>query len=228
VGAVTERTDVAAVHLSHHNPPTPELHRRLAAWGARVVDDGGALGSRPDQPPAVRTLVVGGARSGKSSEAERLLAAEVEVVYVATAYPADHDDEWASRVRLHQERRPAHWTTVETTDLVPLLAADGPPLLVDCLTLWLTRVMDRHEAWDDATWAVTGEQAVLDEVDRLARAWRTTGRRVVAVTNEVGQGVVPESSAGRRFRDLMGHLNARIAAETEDVRWCVAGRVTRL
>ncbi len=228
VGAVTERTDVAAVHLSHHNPPTPELHRRLAAWGARVVDDGGALGSRPDQPPAVRTLVVGGARSGKSSEAERLLAAEVEVVYVATAYPADHDDEWASRVRLHPERRPAHWTTVETTDLVPLLAADGPPLLVDCLTLWLTRVMDRHGAWDDASWAVTGEQAVLDEVDRLARAWRTTGRRVVAVTNEVGQGVVPESSAGRRFRDLMGHLNARIAAETEDVRWCVAGRVTRL
>ena len=228
VGAVTERTDVAAVHLSHHNPPTPELHRRLAAWGARVVDDGGALGSRPDQPPAVRTLVVGGARSGKSSEAERLLAAEVEVVYVATAYPADHDDEWASRVRLHQERRPAHWTTVETTDLVPLLAADGPPMLVDCLTLWLTRVMDRHDAWEDATWAATGEQAVLDEVDRLARAWRTTGRRVVAVTNEVGQGVVPESSAGRRFRDLMGHLNARIAAETEDVRWCVAGRVTRL
>jgi adenosylcobinamide kinase / adenosylcobinamide-phosphate guanylyltransferase len=228
VGAVTERTDVAAVHLSHHNPPTPELNRRLAAWGARVLDDGEALGSRAEYPAAVRTLVVGGARSGKSSEAERLLAAEVEVVYVATAYPADHDDEWASRVRLHQERRPAHWTTVETTDLVPLLAADGPPLLVDCLTLWLTRVMDRHEAWDDATWAVTGEQAVLDEVDRLARAWRTTGRRVVAVTNEVGQGVVPESSAGRRFRDLMGHLNARIAAETEDVRWCVAGRVTRL
>jgi adenosylcobinamide kinase / adenosylcobinamide-phosphate guanylyltransferase len=112
--------------------------------------------------------------------------------------------------------------------VAPLLAEAGGALLVDCLTLWLTRVMDRHGAWDDATWAVTGEQAVLDEVDRLARAWRTTGRRVVAVTNEVGQGVVPESSAGRRFRDLMGHLNASIAAETEDVRWCVAGRVTRL
>jgi adenosylcobinamide kinase/adenosylcobinamide-phosphate guanylyltransferase len=228
VGAVTGSTDVAAVHLSHHNPPTPELSRRLAAWGARVVDDGACLGSRPSRPATGRTLVVGGARSGKSREAERLLAAETEVVYVATAYPADHDDEWASRVRLHQERRPAHWTTVETTDLVPLLESPGPPLLVDCLTLWLTRVMDRHGAWDDATWAETGEQAVLDEVDRLAMAWRTTGRRVVAVTNEVGQGVVPETSAGRRFRDLMGHLNARIAADTEEVSWCVAGRVTRL
>ena len=228
VGAVTDDTDVVAVHLSHHNPPTPELSRRLAAWGARVVDDGSTLGSRPPRRAPGRTLVVGGARSGKSREAERLLATEAEVVYVATAYPADHDEEWTERVRLHQERRPAHWTTLESTDLVPLLEAEGPALLVDCLTLWLTRVMDRHGAWDDATWARTGEQAVLDEVDRLARAWRTTGRRVVAVTNEVGQGVVPETSAGRRFRDLMGHLNARVAAETEDVSWCVAGRVSRL
>jgi adenosylcobinamide kinase/adenosylcobinamide-phosphate guanylyltransferase len=99
---------------------------------------------------------------------------------------------------------------------------------VDCLTLWLTRVMDRHRAWDDATWAVSGEKAVLEEVDRLVAAWTATGRRVVAVTNEVGQGVVPESSAGRRFRDVMGHLNYRLAAATEDVRWCVAGRVSRL
>jgi adenosylcobinamide kinase/adenosylcobinamide-phosphate guanylyltransferase len=228
VGALTADTDVAAVHLSHHNPPTPELARRLAAWGARVVDDGATLGTRPPQPTQGRTLVVGGARSGKSREAERLLSAEVEVGYVATAYPADHDDEWAERVRLHRDRRPGHWTTVETIDLVPLLSERGGPLLVDCLTLWLTRVMDRHGAWDDAVWSSTGEPAVLDEIDRLTEAWRTTRRRVVAVTNEVGQGVVPDTTAGRRFRDLMGHLNARLAAETEDVRWCVAGRVSRL
>lgn len=228
VGALTDDTDVAAVHLSHRNPPTPELSRRLAAWGARVVEDGETLGDRSTPTARGRTLLIGGARSGKSREAERLLAAEAEVAYVATAYPAEHDDEWSQRVRLHKERRPGHWSTVETTDLVPLLEADGPALLVDCLTLWLTRVMDRHGAWDDATWAATGEQAVLDEVDRLAQAWRATARRVVAVTNEVGQGVVPETSAGRRFRDLMGHVNARVAAETEDVLWCVAGRVTRL
>jgi adenosylcobinamide kinase/adenosylcobinamide-phosphate guanylyltransferase len=88
--------------------------------------------------------------------------------------------------------------------------------------------MDRHNAWDDEVWAARGEKAVADEIDKLVDAWRGTTRRVVAVTNEVGQGVVPDTASGRRFRDLMGRLNARVAAETEDVRWCVAGRVTRL
>jgi adenosylcobinamide kinase / adenosylcobinamide-phosphate guanylyltransferase len=111
---------------------------------------------------------------------------------------------------------------------VGLLRADGGPLLVDCLTLWLTRVMDRQDAWDDEAWSTTAEKAVLHEVDALVAAWRTTRRRVVAVTNEVGQGVVPESAAGRRFRDVMGLVNARVAAESEDVRWCVAGRVVVL
>jgi adenosylcobinamide kinase/adenosylcobinamide-phosphate guanylyltransferase len=230
VGAVDDHTDLVAVHLSHHNPPTAELARRLAAWGARVVDDGTLLSGlvTPAHPHPLRTLVIGGARSGKSREAERLLAAEVAVTYVATAYPADHDDEWAERVRLHRSERPAHWATLETLDLEPLLASDGEPLLVDCLTLWLTRVMDRHDAWDDATWAATAEKAVTAEVDALVAAWRTTSRRVVAVTNEVGQGVVPDTASGRRFRDVMGRLNAAVAAHTEDVRWCVAGRVTSL
>jgi adenosylcobinamide kinase / adenosylcobinamide-phosphate guanylyltransferase len=254
-GAVTEHTDLVAVHLSHHNPPTPELDRRLSAWGARTVADGTMLG----QDHAVtggagtviagtRTLVIGGARSGKSREAERLLAAEPEVTYVATSYPAGDpsgdpsddasggpsgddpgdDPEWTERVRRHQARRPAHWATVETLDLVGLLTVGGGPLLVDCLTLWLTRVMDTHEAWDDDIWRSRGDKAVADEVDALVAAWRGTRRRVVAVTNEVGQGVVPDTASGRRFRDLMGRLNARLAAETEDVRWCVAGRVTRL
>ena len=227
-GAVTGGTDVVAIHLSHHNPPADELARRLAAWGARVVDDGTGLGDRPPPPPTLRTLVVGGARSGKSREAERLLAAETAVTYVATAYPAGHDDEWSERVRLHRDRRPGHWTTIEGLDLVTLLQAPGAPLLVDCLTLWLTRVMDRHGAWDDEVWAAAGRGAVLAEIDRLAEAWGSTRRRVVAVTNEVGQGVVPATPAGRRFRDTMGHLNARVAAVTEDVRWCVAGRVTQL
>jgi adenosylcobinamide kinase/adenosylcobinamide-phosphate guanylyltransferase len=230
VDAVVDGTDVVAVHLSHHNPPTPELARRLAAWGARVVDDGAVLGSPRSSygVGATRTLVIGGARSGKSREAERLLAAEPDVTYVATAYPADHDDEWAERVRLHRASRPAEWRTLETLDLVPLLAEDGGPLLVDCLTLWLTRVMDRHDAWSDEAWASTAEKAVQADVDELVEAWRTTHRRVVAVTNEVGQGVVPDTVSGRRFRDVMGRLNAVLAAVTEDVRWCVAGRVTRL
>jgi len=242
VGAVTAHTDVVAVHLSHHNPPGPELDRRLSAYGARTVDDGtswtigratGEATGRSGSPSAgaaatTRTLVIGGARSGKSREAERILAAEPDVTYVATSYPVGSDDEWDERVRRHVAQRPSHWATVETLDLVGLLDRDGGPLLVDCLTLWLTRVMDRHGAWSDEVWATTGEKAVADEVDALVAAWRRTRRRLVVVTNEVGQGVVPETAAGRRFRDLMGRVNARVAAETEDVRWCVAGRVTRL
>ncbi len=234
-GAVTEATDLVAIHLSHHNPPTVELGRRLADWGARVIDDGTRLVAGVESPgehvPPVgpaRTLVIGGARSGKSREAERILAAEPEVTYVATSYPQGTDDEWDERVRRHQADRPGHWATLESLDLTGLLAEDGPPLLVDCLTLWLTRVLDRHDAWDDAVWAARGEKAVLDDIEELVGAWRRTRRRVVAVTNEVGQGVVPETSAGRRFRDLMGRLNSGVAAETEDLRWCVAGRVTAL
>ena len=232
VGALTHGTDLVAVHLSHHNPPTPELSRRLAAWGARVVDDGTRLTTRAPHATAAaapsRTLVIGGARSGKSREAERILAAEPEVTYVATSYPASDDDEWGERVRSHRAVRPSHWRTEETLDVAPLLMTPGPPLLIDCLTLWLTRVMDHHEAWDDAAWSSRAEKAVDAEIANLVAAWRSTERRVVAVTNEVGQGVVPETASGRRFRDLMGRLNARIAEETEDVRWCAAGRVTRL
>ncbi len=206
----------------------PTSPTRLAAWGARVVPDGTTLGTRPEPAPVGRTLVIGGARSGKSSAAEALLAAESSVTYVATAYPPEHDHEWSERVRRHQDGRPGHWSTLETTDLVPLLGSDGDALLVDCLTLWLTRVMDAHDAWDDDVWAARAAKAVAGEVDALVDAWRTTARRVVAVTNEVGQGVVPDTAAGRRFRDVMGRLNAAVAAVTEDVRWCTAGRVTRL
>ena len=192
--------------------------------------DGGRFrpGNRTAIGPLRRTLVIGGARSGKSREAERLLAAEPAVTYVATAYPIGTDDEWDQRVLRHRADRPAHWRTEETLDLVGLLSEPGEPLLVDCLTLWLTRVMDRHDAWDDEVWATRGEKAVMAELDELVAAWHATRRRVVAVTNEVGQGVVPQTASGRRFRDLMGRLNAAVAARTEDVRWCVAGRVTPL
>lgn len=237
VGAVLDATDVVAVHLSHHNPPTPELARRLAAWGARVVDDGTLL-AHPDadRPPGprgpTRTLVLGGARSGKSAEAERILAAAPAVTYVATSGRRDGDAEWRERVAAHVDRRPAHWTTDETLDLVPLLeddAPDAPALLVDCLTLWLTGVIDRHEGWDtEAPGHADAWRGVDADVAALVAAWRRTTRRVVAVSNEVGQGVVPATASGRMFRDAMGRVNAAVAAETEDVRWCVAGRVVAL
>ncbi|MDP3890071.1 bifunctional adenosylcobinamide kinase/adenosylcobinamide-phosphate guanylyltransferase [Nocardioides sp.] len=233
-GAVTAHTDLVAVHLSHHNPPTPELERRLADWGARIVDDGALIepaeaGSEDTvEPCPLRTLVLGGARSGKSREAERILAGSVDVTYLATSYPAGDDAEWADRIAAHRRKRPAAWTTVESLDIAGLLRVDGGPVLVDCLTLWLTRVMDQHDAWDDTAWRGGAEERVAGEIADLVDAWRGTRRRVVAVSNEVGQGVVPDTSAGRRFRDLMGRVNAHVAAQTEDVRLCVAGRVVVL
>ncbi|MET9694973.1 bifunctional adenosylcobinamide kinase/adenosylcobinamide-phosphate guanylyltransferase [Streptomyces sp. NPDC006514] len=230
-GAVGPATDVIAVHLDHDTPPGRELERRCAAAGARAVPDGttvivGEYRGVPDLPR--RTLVLGGARSGKSVEAERRLESFPEVVYVATGGTRDGDAEWAERIDLHRERRPGSWRTVETCELVPLLAADGPPLLIDCLALWLTDAMDRVGAWDDAVWAEDGQQQLAGRTAELVAAVRATRRPVVMVSNEVGSGVVPATAAGRRFRDELGRLNAAVAGECEHVLLVVAGLVTVL
>lgn len=176
----------------------------------------------------MRTLVIGGARSGKSRAAEELLADAADVTYVATAYPPGEDAEWQERVERHRALRPSEWTTVESLDLTGLLAGEGGPLLVDCLTLWLTRRMDEHDAWDDEAWAGGAADQLHRDVDELVAAVRDTARDVVLVTNEVGQGVVPATASGRRFRDEMGLLNTAVAAACDDVLWCLAGRVVRL
>ncbi|MEY2233779.1 MULTISPECIES: bifunctional adenosylcobinamide kinase/adenosylcobinamide-phosphate guanylyltransferase [Streptomyces] len=230
-GAVGPGTDVIAVHLDHDTPPGRELERRCAAAGARAVPDGttvivGEYAVVPDLPR--RTLVLGGARSGKSVEAERRLESFPEVVYVATGGTRDGDAEWAQRVGLHRERRPASWRTVETCELVPLLAADGPALLIDCLALWLTDAMDRAGAWDDEVWAKGGRQQLAERTAELVAAVRATRRPVVLVSNEVGSGVVPATSSGRRFRDELGRLNAAVAGECEHVLLVVAGLATVL
>ncbi|MCB5167144.1 bifunctional adenosylcobinamide kinase/adenosylcobinamide-phosphate guanylyltransferase [Streptomyces bambusae] len=226
-GAVGPTTDVIAVHLDHDVPPGRELDRRLAAAGARAVPDGttlvvGDYRAVPDLPR--RTLVLGGARSGKSVEAERRLEAFPEVEYVATGGTREGDPEWAARVSLHRERRPGSWRTTETCDLVPLLGTAGPPLLVDCLALWLTDAMDRAGAWDDGTWENGGRAQLAERTQALVAAVRGTSRQVVAVSNEVGSGVVPATAAGRRFRDELGRLNAAVAAECEHVLLVVAGQ----
>lgn len=227
VGALAATTDVVAVHIGHEQPPGAELRRRLAAAGARTGPDGttltvGDYQQVPDVPR--RTLVLGGARSGKSVEAERRLAAFPGVVYVATGGVRPDDPDWADRVAAHRERRPAGWRTVETCDLLPLLAEDGgPPLLVDCLALWLTHAMDAVGAWDEERWASGGAEALAERTGELTAALRATRRRVVAVSNEVGSGVHPATSAGRRFRDELGRLNAAVAAECEHVLLVTAG-----
>ncbi|MFF3754007.1 bifunctional adenosylcobinamide kinase/adenosylcobinamide-phosphate guanylyltransferase [Streptomyces sp. NPDC002018] len=230
-GTVGPATEVVAVHLDHDVPPGGELDRRLAAAGARAVPDGTTLtvgAYRPGPEVPRRTLVTGGARSGKSWEAERRLATFPGVLYVATGGGREGDQEWADRVRAHRERRPASWLTAETCDLVPLLAREGPPLLIDCLSLWLTDAMDRVKAWDDTTWAGGGETALRGRTEELVGAIRATRRTVVAVTNEVGSGVVPATASGRRFRDELGRLNAAVAGECERVLLVVAGQTLTL
>ncbi|WP_435611709.1 bifunctional adenosylcobinamide kinase/adenosylcobinamide-phosphate guanylyltransferase [Streptomyces sp. bgisy159] len=231
VGAVGPTTDVVAVHLDHDVPPGPELRRRLAAAGARAVPDGetlavGGYDEVPDVPR--RTLVLGGARSGKSVEAERRLESFPDVLYVATGGARGGDAEWADRVAAHRERRPGSWRTAETCDLVPVLGGSGAPVLIDCLSLWLTDAMDAVGAWDDALWADGGERELRKRVAELAAAVRGTRRTVVLVSNEVGSGIVPATASGRRYRDELGRLNAAVAAECEEVLLVVAGQAVVL
>jgi adenosylcobinamide kinase/adenosylcobinamide-phosphate guanylyltransferase len=199
--------------------------RPLAAPGALP------LPGRPRRRKPFRVLVLGGARSGKSVTAERMLAERERVDYVACGPAADGtDSSWADRVRLHQERRPVHWTTLETLDVAGVLA-DTPlarepiPVLVDCLSTWLAGVMDDCGLWAGAAGA---DKELASRADTLLDAWRSTRRHVVAVSNEVGSGVVPATVSGGRFRDELGTLNARIAAESEQVWLCVAGIARRI
>lgn len=174
----------------------------------------------------MKTLVIGGARSGKSRYAESLLLDRPDTTYVATGYPAAVDDDaWAERVALHRARRPASWTDVETLDVAGLVGAAGGPLLVDCMTLWLTRTMDAHDCW--TSWA-SGASGLRADVTALVSAVAASGRELVLVTNEVGQGVVPADPGTRRFVDEMGALNAALGGVVDDVVWCVAGRQVRL
>lgn len=171
-----------------------------------------------------RALVLGGARSGKSVFAERQFGEEA-IDYVATSAVDPSDAEWSERIRLHQERRPDEWRTIETVDVAGLLLQDGPPVLVDCLSVWLTRQLDECGAWEEAEgW----REALAAEVSRLVDAVRRTRRRVVVVSNEVGSGVVPATASGRLFRDELGRLNARVAAECDQVWLVVAGVPGRL
>lgn len=163
------------------------------------------------------TLVLGGARSGKSDVAERLAARAAGsggVTYVATMWPppdGEVDVDLDARVAAHRDRRPRHWSTVEPPyDLVEVLDRTGGPALVDSLGSWLS--------------AQPGMVADLDAVvDALRRRMAPT----VLVSDEVGLGVHPETELGRRFRDALGSLNRRIADVADEVLVVIAGRVLR-
>ncbi len=165
--------------------------------------------------PASRgvTLVLGGARSGKSRFAETLVGATgLPRVYIATA--AAHDDEMRARIADHQARRDASWRTVDAPlELAAALEAEAGPgcaVLADCLTLWLTNVM-------------LGGRDVGAETDGLLAALERARGPVVLVSNEVGSGIVPDNALARAFRDHQGRLNSQVAALADRVTLVVAG-----
>jgi adenosylcobinamide kinase/adenosylcobinamide-phosphate guanylyltransferase len=176
---------------------------------------------------AMRILVTGGVRSGKSTHAEGLIGDEAATYVAAGPSPdAESDPDWTARIAAHRARRPAAWTTLETSDLASAVREAEHPVLVDCLGTWLTAVVDEAGAWDDDADRV--HDLVLARADEVTEALRACDQDVVLVTNEVGLGVVPEHRSGRLFRDLLGTLNQRVAAACDEVHLVVAGRVLRL
>jgi adenosylcobinamide kinase/adenosylcobinamide-phosphate guanylyltransferase len=175
----------------------------------------------------MKVLVTGGVRSGKSRHAESLVASHPNVTYVAPGptVAEDPDPDWAARIAAHQSRRPAGWTTLESRDLGAALGTPGP-VLVDCLGTWLTALLDAATAWELPSGEV---HELLDSaLAPAASALAAHPGPVVLVTNEVGLGVVPAHRSGRLFRDLLGTVNQRLAAECDEVHLVVAGRVLQL
>ena len=175
--------------------------------------------ARPDLRLPALPLVLGGARSGKSARAEALIASHLNAdtaahraTYIATAEAGDR--EMAQRIADHRERRGDQWRTVETLlalgDALVESTAHGEPVLVDCLTLWLSNVM--HAELD-----------VAAETETLRAALDRARGPVVCVSNEVGLGIVPATKLGRGFRDAAGRLNQFMAAQADRVEFIAAG-----
>lgn len=170
----------------------------------------------------MRTLVLGGIRSGKSHWAESMISAgstaarQTCVRYVATGPAPDGDTAWTRRVAEHRDRRPAAWRTVETVDVAANLRAHPQtPTIVDDLGGWLTAVLDRR-GWT--------AEPIDTEVDELLAAVDATAAQLVLVSPEVGLTVVPATESGRRFADELGLLNQRLAERCQQVVLVVAGQ----
>jgi histidinol-phosphate aminotransferase len=188
--------------------------------------------TRPDttreRPAGRRVLVLGGSRSGKSRYAEQLLAGAASVTYVATAHGDPADPEWTARIERHRARRPAGWSTAETADPAKLIhQAAAEALLIDSVTTWLARVMDDCGCWSEVM-PEDADPRLADAVDTLVDAWAAAAVTVVAVSDEVGSGIVPATASGRRFRDALGELNQRLAAAADEVWFVTAGIPGRL
>jgi adenosyl cobinamide kinase/adenosyl cobinamide phosphate guanylyltransferase len=165
------------------------------------------------------TVLIGGARSGKSALALRLVADADEVVFVATAEA--RDEEMAARIERHRRERPPGWRVVEELIALPQAIEAAPPaagVIVECLSLWVSNLVEA--GWADEAVEAEGEKAALAATSRLGPT--------VVVTNEVGLGVVPETPLGRRYRDLLGRVNTTFAAAADEAHFVIAGRTLPL
>ena len=188
-------------------------------------------------------LVTGGARSGKSAFAEERLADRERVCYIATGLPRGEDPEWQERIRLHQERRPASWTTQEQyVGLADWLREQSHPVyLLDCATLLTSNRLfdliaqhfpDKLELTEE-NFLSRQEQSFLlqlleEEWQELLSAIRQTDAECWIVTDEVGLGIVPETRLGRFFRDVQGKINQLIAKEASEAYLVICGLAQQL
>lgn len=176
-------------------------------------------------------FVTGGARSGKSTFAESLaLGTGVEVVYLATMEPGD--EELRDRVQRHQARRPAGWTTIEEPLRLPAALTAAPTeacALIDCVSLWVTNRLLELDDEEPSLDAIAALEAALDtEVDALVESIRSREGITIAVTNEVGGGLVPPYALGRVYRDVLGRVNQRISRAADRAWLLVSGRALEL
>jgi adenosylcobinamide kinase/adenosylcobinamide-phosphate guanylyltransferase len=178
------------------------------------------------------TLVTGGARSGKSAWADRRARESGrQVLYVATATAGD--DEMAERIAAHQAQRPSHWRTVEEPEhllhAIQANATPGDAVVVDCLTLWVSNVLlkaigpERDADMMPLTAWTAIEASVVNEAQALLSDARDRDLTLILVTNEVGLGVVPATSVGRHYRDILGRVNQVVGSRSDSLILMVAG-----
>ncbi len=162
--------------------------------------------------------VTGGARSGKSRFAEGLAGGEGgQVTYLATAQA--FDDEMTERIGRHRSDRPQSWTTLEEPlDLTAVLARTEGVVLLDCLSLWVSNLMLRGDP----------DELILRATDALIDAQAVRRSPLIAVSNEVGSGIVPDNALARRYRDTLGWVNQRFAAASDEAWLLVSGLPVRL
>ncbi len=174
-------------------------------------------------------VVTGGARSGKSTFAEKLAKdCNCNVVYIATSIP--FDDEMRARIKKHVEQRPSNWKTIEAyKDMDRHLANEKSKhvaFLLDCITIMITNLMlDTSLDWDKASnEEIDGIEAEIKmEVEKLLKVINEKGTTFILVTNEIGMGIVPENRLSRIFRDIAGRINQMLAKAADEVYLCVSG-----